>query len=203
MKVPNVKKVPSALKWLAEKRARVAGHLQANKGTHELLCGHVDVLERELQAAVALKGKTAENVQKLTEALAALDSTVVIYDESIQPEDIGIINGWQGRYGKRGALREYLLEVLAQRSPDHVSSPELAFLAINEFGLVFAHPDDRKRWYQNSLKNALKDSEKLGKVERSPDLLNLGNDARGWRLKQEKAATLSGLQAAPRQLAAG
>jgi len=193
VKAPNVKKVPSALKWLAEKRARVAGHLQANKGTLELLCGHVDVLERELRAAVALKAKTEENVQKLTEALAALDSTVVIYDESIQPADIGIINGWQGRYGKRGALREYLLEVLAQRSPDHVSSPELAFLAINEFGLVFAHPDDRKRWYQNSLKNALKDSEKLGKVERSADLLNLGNDARGWRLKRETQPTLAGL----------
>ena len=146
MKVPKVKKVPSALKWLAEKRARVAGHLQANKGTYELLCGHVDALDRELQAAVALKAKTGENVQKLTEALAALDRTVVIYDESIQPEGIGIINGWQGRYGKRGALREYLLEVLALRSPDHVTSPELAFLAINEFGLVFSHPDDRKRW---------------------------------------------------------
>lgn len=48
MKAPQVKKVPSALKWLAEKRARVGGHLQANKGTYELLCGHVEALEGEL-----------------------------------------------------------------------------------------------------------------------------------------------------------
>ncbi|MDI1270560.1 MAG: hypothetical protein PSV40_15840 [Polaromonas sp.] len=38
------------LKWLAEKRARVAGHLQANKGTYGLLCDHVDALDRELKA---------------------------------------------------------------------------------------------------------------------------------------------------------
>lgn len=66
-----------------------------------------------------MKGTTGGNIQKLTEMRATLDSTVIIYDENIQPENIGVINGWQGRYGKRGALREYLklmIEALAVQS---------------------------------------------------------------------------------------
>ncbi|MDQ3059248.1 MAG: hypothetical protein M3R45_06930 [Pseudomonadota bacterium] len=190
-----MKKVPSALKWLAEKRARVAGQLETSKSTHELICSHVMALAQELTSAESMRATSQAHIQKLTDALGALDQTVQIYDQNIVPEDIGVIHGWQGRYGKRGALREYLAEVLKSRAPEFVSTPELAFHAMNEFDLQFAHWAARKKWYTNSLRGALKVLEVDGHLERSPDLLRLSNDARSWRWKQDKALTLAELRA--------
>jgi len=42
---------------------------------------------------------------KLTAELSALDQTVRIYDENIDPVLIDPVNGWQGRYGIDAARR--------------------------------------------------------------------------------------------------
>ena len=95
-------------------------------------------------------------VAQHTGELACPEGSVVIFDDTLDPKEIGTINGWAGRYGKRGALREFLLQILESRAPEYVSTSELALLAMAEFSLVFEHWKLRKRWYQHSLRNALK-----------------------------------------------
>ena len=191
-----MKKVPSALKWLAEKRARIAGQLQASEQVLELVSAQVEALEKELVTMKAVKDHCTAKVAQHTGELACLEGSVFIYDKAIDPNEIGIVNGWAGRYGKRGALREFLFKVLESRAPEYVSTSELALLAMAEFSLVFEHWKLRKQWYTSSLRNALVGLEQQGRIERSDDALvvNQGTEVKGWRVKQEQPATLAALR---------
>ena len=67
-------KTPSALKWLAEKRARLANDAaQTSKMAQELTA----------------------RAQRLHSQLCALDETIRLYDEAIDPTAISAVNGWQ------------------------------------------------------------------------------------------------------------
>jgi hypothetical protein len=191
-----MKKVPSALKWLAEKRARIAGQVQASQQVLELASAQVESLERELVAMKAFHAHSAAKVAQHTEELACLDGSVVIYDASLDPREIGTVNGWAGRYGKRGALREFLIQVLESRAPDYVSTSELALLTMAEFSLVFDHWKLRKTWYEHSLRNALKGLKAQGRIEASVDplLVDQGTEIRGWRIKRECPQSLAALR---------
>lgn len=102
-----MKKIPSALKWLAEKRARVAGQLQASEATLAHIDHQVAALEKELAAIKAVRGLAAAKVAQFRSEVATLDSTVLIYDNKIDPSAIGIVKGWSGRYGKLGAFATF------------------------------------------------------------------------------------------------
>lgn len=130
----------------------------------------------------------------MSKELAALDQVVVLYDEGIKPELIVPINAWQGNYGKRGALREFLLETLERRAPDYVSTKELEILTISKFSLVFELRALQAVWYRDSFRNTLKVLARQELIERGPDQ-TIGSHLLGkWRGKQEKALTLKGLR---------
>ena len=97
-----MKKTPSALKWLAEKRARVVGDLFHKEG-----------LLAEVQAHVA----------KLSGELTSLDATIAIYDSAIQAHLIAPIHAWQDRHGRRGAFKDALLKVPFQGSLRRKDAP--------------------------------------------------------------------------------
>lgn len=108
MKSPLVKKTPSALKWLAEKRARA---------THD-----VEHLQR-----------LAEDVQRRLEVvrldLAALDRAIRLYDENIDPTQIEAVHGWKGKYGSRGSLKGAILGVLEAHAQEWVSTDVIELVA--------------------------------------------------------------------------
>ena len=57
VKTSEMKKVPSALKWLAETRARVAGQLESSRQVHELVSAQVAALEKQLAALKAIENR--------------------------------------------------------------------------------------------------------------------------------------------------
>jgi hypothetical protein len=175
-----MKKTPSALKWLAEKRARVAGDLV-----------HMEGLLAEVQAHVA----------KLSGELNSLDATIAIYDSAIQAHLIAPIHAWQDRYGRRGAFKDALLKVLRERAPDALSTQTLALEMIAQFGLQFSLVSTRQAWQKKSLLSELGRLVKAGLVERmhDPDKNELGY----WRWRQDEPPTLAQLRAAAEAVTAG
>ena len=194
MKAPKMKNTPSALKWLAEKRARIAGELQSAEQVSARLQEDVDALRQELETARRLLGASRLKRERLQKEVAALDQVVLIYDEGIRPELIAPINAWQGTYGKRGALRQFLVETLKSLSPAFVSTKELEILTISHFSLVFEHPSLRMDWYRGSLRGTIKVLANKGYIERIHAKEDRTAEVGAWRWKQEGAKTLAGLR---------
>ncbi len=174
----SMKPTPSALKWLAEKRARVAFDLQFNL-----------TLLNELQTKVGT----------LQEDLAAIDRSIALYDERIDPATIEPVNGWRGTYGKRGALREAIMEFLANNGPNWASTNAIETHVRVKFGITFETPVVRKHWYNGSFRGSLKALAAAGKVERLADHDARPHEVGHWRIKQEahSLADLAGPQSTP------
>lgn len=159
-----MKPTPSALKWLAEKRARLAFDLEFNL---------------KLIADLQVKADA------LQEDLAAVDRSIRLYDEKLDPSSIEPVNGWRGNYGKRGALKEAVLEVLETSAPNWVSTDAVESAIRAKFGLVFETPLVRKHWYNGSFRNALKTLVAAGRVERLQDPDTPTRETGYWRIKND------------------
>ena len=166
-------KTPSTLKWLAEKRARVAGALEPQ--------------ERLLQ-------QVESEVVKLRADLAALDQALGLFDSSVDAAGIESIAAWAGNYGRRGSLLEFLASVVEASAPHPVSTHELLDRSMEHFGLVFETKALRIRWKRNSLLRALKHLGEKGKLAPIPRAH--GPQAGTWQWVQPKAVTLAELRAA-------
>ena len=193
MKRPNMKKISSALKWLAEKRARIAGELLSCTQTRAHLESDLAELRSRLTFTEQALSNAGVRQERLTKELASFDQVVQSYDDRINPADIPPINAWQGRYGKRGALREFLIETLQSRAPAYISTNELELLTIVHFSMVFEHPSDRKKWYDSSFRNPLKLLASQGLIERGHSVDAFTWQVGSWRWKQERPKTLAEL----------
>lgn len=201
MKRPNMKNVPSALKWLAEKRARIAGELQSAIQVSELLSEDVVEAREALQTAERLLAAARQKETRAIEALSSLDKVVVMYDQGIDPSLIEPINAWKGAYGNRGALKKFLTETLQAAAPNYLSTRELECATVSHFSLVFEHPDTRLHWYKGSFRGTIKLLASQDLVERRHS--KVGYEVGYWRWKQDKSKTLAELRDATTEATAG
>ena len=79
-------------------------------------------------------------IEKLQINLQALDRTIGVYDLRIEASAIRPVNGWQGAYGERGALKSFLIGCLRAAAPQALRTPELEQRAIGHFSLRFDSP---------------------------------------------------------------
>lgn len=167
-----MKPTPSALKWLAETRARVA---------HEL--AESERVEVALQARMG----------KLREELAALDRTLTIYDPTIRPAEVQPVNGHRPNYGTRGGLTAAIARVLKAQEPHYVSTELLLVLLCAEFKLEFETPQELSRWRKNVVARRLRHMLDQGLVEREQDPSVWTVEHGRWRWGQSIVARLADL----------
>ncbi len=189
-----MKKTPSALKWLAEKRARLAGELQSCEQTVSLLEQDIPELRKRLLFAETALAAAGTRKARLGAELDSMDQVVQMYDQNINPKAIEPINGWRGTYGKRGALRSFLIETIRSRALEYVSTSELELLTIIQFSLAFEHPALRKQWYDGSFRGAIKLLANQGLIERSHNADTYTREIGSWRWKQVQPNTLAKLK---------
>lgn len=144
----EMRKTPSALKWLAEKRARVL--------TDYLM------LER---LAEDIQGK----FERARVELDALDRVVRLFDPELDPSKIGPIKATKGVYGKHGGLKEAILQAVDSQGADWVSTMFVEAYVVMKLQLFFDLPGMQKRWRHNSLKAQLRRLLAEGVLERSDD----------------------------------
>ena len=167
-------RVPTYLKGLAERRARF----------------DADVLRLEtLQEEIA---QALEGARKHRESC---DLLIKHYDEALEPNEIAPIQGWKGRYGKRGELKESAAQFIRENFPDEVTTTELAWALQAKFKLDFPTGSVRKRWVHNSLVRALKILVSEGRVERLHDIEKSTGQSGRWRWLQDEPSSLGHLRA--------
>ena len=167
-----MRNTPSTLKWLAETRARHA---------------------YDLEQTERIAADVSTRLESLRADLAALDQSIRIYDPTINPNAIEPVHGTKGRYGKHGALREAIKDILMAHAPHWLSSNNLEMLVCLQLQLTFESPHERWRWYRGSFSNLLRKFVVEGVVERQQDPEIPTNEVGRWRWKGEAAPTLVGL----------
>jgi hypothetical protein len=156
----NMQKVPSYLKGLAETRARVDAE-----------CSRLEQLHADIG-------------QRLAEAQAerdACDRLIKKYDGRLDPTTIAPIKARQGRYGKRGGLKQAVLEVVAMNFPVDVTTSEIAWAIQLRFDIGFETPDERQHWLHHSVGGALHTLTDKGLVKPLHDQSIVGGTGRTGR----------------------
>lgn len=167
-----MKKTPSALKWLAETRARLAFELADSE---------------RIQATVVTR------TAKLSDDLAALDRTLTIYDPAIRPENLEGVQAHRAAYGKRGNLIGAIQTILQAQAPNYVSTEMLVLLLSAEFNLEFDTRQEMVRWQKNVVGRALRKLVDRGDVEREQDPSVFTSEFGRWRWGQSVAVALADL----------
>lgn len=168
----EMKKIPSYLKGLVETRARSVG----------------DVLRLE----AVLSGLLAD-LERVGTEVASCDRLIQRFSSTLDRSGIQPIRPWRNRYGERGALRKELLKLVTEAAPHDITTTELTWVVIAQFGLDFPSRRERRIWIRNSLLGTLKFWVTEGCIER----LHNSEFSKGlpgrWRLKGAQAGSLDGL----------
>lgn len=131
----------SALKWMANERAAIAGELESLRKTLSVL--------RSREA-------------RLASQLAALDETIVRFDENLDPESIRPVNAWKERNGGRGRKQAFFLEALTQAGEAGLTVP-----ALHE---MWAHEVNEPATLLPKVRSRLQDSRTKPVLQRLRDL---------------------------------
>lgn len=152
-------KLPSYLKGLVESRARSAGDIER--------------LER-LRAAI--DGELADARIRV----AAADVLIREVNPALDPSVIQPVMRRKGRFGKHGALKQTLREVVAALAVNAVPTMEIAFEVARRLGAQFAHMSEFRKWAQNGVHAELCRLARAGEIEKLPGETR-GHETR-WRV---------------------
>jgi hypothetical protein len=169
-----MRKTPSYLKGLAETRARVAADVRRYQQLHD---------------------EIGEALEKAKAELTACDMLIRKYDERLNPELIEPIKAWKGRYGKRGELKEAILETLKARAPDFVTMAEIVWELRVRFKLDFISWHYQVQWSRGTVGKQLRRLLEQGVVERLHDPVANAGLVGSWRWKGEGCESLGDLAA--------
>lgn len=188
------KTVPSKVKQLAERRARIAGRLLPLDKIESDLRRKVEQLALELRVAeLNLESCTAQK-RILTLELQECDKALVGLSPNIDPHKIEAIQGSKGRYGVRGGLKNAVLDVLRDAYPIYLTTTQIEDVIALKFKLVFVSDASKCQWKEKSLAGALRSIADDGKGERGPKIPGgKGSLNTTWRLKVDKPLRLSDL----------
>ena len=167
-----MRNTPSALAWLANKRARVAFDLSRTEAVS------VEINERLVRMRLDLAG---------------LDRTIRVFDANLDPLKIELIQEHRYR-APRGALRSAILQTLRDGSPDWLGTDVIEAIVIAKLALVFDTKSSRKRWYDNVFRKQLKRFVAEGIAQRIYDPANHRADLGTWRFNPRDTPTLNSLR---------
>lgn len=161
---PHIRKTPPDLKWLLNERASILGAIQSQAERRLKLEAKEQKLAHQLQIVQRDTQRTAVTIGRLETNLQALDAAIGMAHSSANPECLGAVQAWAGRYGERGALTAFVKEALQACAPNMLTMTVLVDMAATQFGQTFAVPAER-RSFRKSVRSALHTLHKKGCIE--------------------------------------
>jgi hypothetical protein len=176
----KIRNTPPDLKWLLNERASILGALQSQeerrlrlKTKQQKLEHQLSIVQREAQRTDVAGGRLKTNLQ-------ALDAAIGMVHSNANPECLGAVQAWAGRYGERGALTAFVKATLQTCAPDMLTMTVLMNMAAAQFGQTFTLPAER-RSFRKSVRSALHSLHQKGYVE--PLHSGEGSENGQWRWK--------------------
>ena len=150
-----------AVKWVANEVAAVRGEIE------------------RIDESMARLAQRRSKLQGDLTALEHVAAQLTVVPATAKP----LIVRAHGRYGERGALRNWLRLALQQAHPRALDSVSLTAQAIDVFSLQFSSAQERHRFSTNNLGSALRRLADAGEVERVHDPSRPYNRVGAWRWK--------------------
>ena len=177
---PHIRKTPSDLKWLLNERASVLGAIQSQDERRVRLEAKQLKLAHQLEIVLRDTQRTAVTMGRLQTNLQALDAAIGMVQSKANPECLGAVQAWAGRYGERGALTAFVKETLQACAPEMLTMTVLMDMAASQFGQTFSVPAER-RSFRKSVRSALNSLHTKGYIE--PLHSGEGSEHGQWRWK--------------------
>lgn len=177
-------RVDSYLKGLAETRARAdADHQNALEAVASRTA-HLDQVttayeskSKALRRSIRHARAQADQAQRAREAC---DQLIRKLERGFDPTLIKPVDGWQGRYGKRGALGRAVQAIVEAAYPREISTTRVGEILQQQLGLAFSSPPERANWFRYVVRARLKYLCQLGYIERLHPAKHDGKIGR-WR----------------------
>jgi hypothetical protein len=157
-------RTPPDIKWLLNERAALAGEIEKARLKQATLAHKRERLEKQLAGLVKTVERSRVDQARSQASLDALDATMGIVNEQVDPCAGGAIWAWAGKYGVRGGLRDFVARVLEGAAPEPVTTTVLMNLAARQFGLVLTTHIERRN-FNKSVSGALSSLVKRRLVE--------------------------------------
>jgi hypothetical protein len=161
---PPFKRTPPDLKWLLNERASILGALQSQEERRLRLEAKRQKLEHQAEIVRRDSLRAGVSIGRLSTNLRALDTAITLVQSNANPECLGAVQAWAGRYGERGALTAFVKKALQACAPDMLTMTVLVDMAASQFGQTFAVPAER-RSFRKSVRSALHTLHKKGCIQ--------------------------------------
>lgn len=134
--MPTVRRhTPTELRFLLTERAAVAGSLARIPKDCLLLQAELSKHEaRAAQVRYRLAAMHSGELKQQTE-LEALDLVLKHFYPSVDPESVGAVSGWAGKYGRRGELKAFIRATVEAAYPAGVPTQKLLEAIVTRFTL--------------------------------------------------------------------
>lgn len=176
-------KTPPHIKWLLNERAMLQGKFQrlterlhVHKERIEAAQATLHKERKRLSSAQLAHGDVLQKIQALTIAIDGLAPEV-------NPDSVGPVNAWAGKYGQRGALTVFLKEHLQDAYPNALTLQGICLAVQLKFALATSTTFERKN-LRDTIHSRLRICQAQGLVEslHSPVL---STRASVWRWRRE------------------
>lgn len=174
------RRTPPDLKWLLNERASVQGAIDAKLKQQATLEAKIQSLQNQLENTESKLKQAVISLERHRANLAALDTAMAMTYEEANPAAGGSVQAWAGRYGSRGSLSAYILEILKAAAPNPLTMPVLLDMAARNFEQTFQTPQCR-RSFRKSVRSALHLMRANGTAEALHD--GKGSTPGQWRWK--------------------
>ena len=147
-------RTPPDIKWLLNERAALAGEIEKAHLKQATLAHKRERLEMQLAGLLKAMERSRVAQARSQASLDALDATMGLVSEQVNPCAGGAIWAWAGKYGVRGGLRDFIAQVLEGAAPEPVTTTVLMNLAARQFGIVLTTHVERRN-FNKSVSSAL------------------------------------------------
>lgn len=141
-----------------------------------MLCGELDRRQRSVQALQAEMGTLLSRV-------TALDQTIALFSESLNPAAAGVVHAHAGKYGSFGGLTAFVGEQLQSAGKSGVDTLALMDRAALRFGIDLCAPGARKR-FKDTIAWSLRYLQRNRVVEVAQDSRG-GHRPKVWRIREQ------------------
>lgn len=141
---------------MTETRARASANAERLTFTLNNLLPQIESAKAALEELVEQRFNLEHSLNQVHNQIRQTDKSIQEEFPGVEPSQIPSTYGFRSEYGRRGMLKETILDVLREAGEKGLTLRELSLKVSAEFNMIHHTPQEFRRWVDNSIEPALK-----------------------------------------------